>query len=185
MSVPELEASLKAWRSGDEGAFSSYPRLGTDEALAYRDRGNVPDAAGRTLRMVLWVKDESELADIEARRLALEPDHHSAPRWRREGSKPVHVVPLRPPELEGTSGPWWQEPEVGALEEEWRAKGTIGGLRASADYRSFLYKTVISLRRAGEEVSIASICDSLARWLGADEVARIRGDLEEAARRGP
>ena len=54
----------------------------------------MPDEDGRSLRIVLHVRDALDVRRLSERRLAFEPDFHEAPTWRREGSKPINVVPL-------------------------------------------------------------------------------------------
>jgi hypothetical protein len=179
MSTADLERELARRRDSDARlAPSNAVRLSVEDALAYRSAGNVPDEQGRTLRLVLKVHDARDLAALDAKRLLYEPDYHEAPEWRREGSKPVNVVPLRDPHVGAAhEGPWWEQPEVAELESEWRDKGTVAGISVPAAYRGFIYKTVISLRSAGREVTPQTILDSLARWLPPDEVARLREEL--------
>jgi hypothetical protein len=179
MSTRELEIELARFRSPDaETHPSGAVRVSVEEALAYRDAGNLPDEQGRTLRLVLHVRDETELASLDAKRLAYEPDFHAAPKWRRRDSKPVNVVPLRHRGVGPvTRDPWWEDDDVGALEREWASTGTVAGLVVPAAYRGFVFKTVIALRRAGLEVTPTSVADSVERWLPPDEAARIRAAL--------
>jgi hypothetical protein len=154
--------------------------LNIQEALAYRDAGNVPDERGRTLRLLLLARDRNDVRDLPTQRARFEPDYHEAPTWRREGSKPVTVVPLRD-EMEPSEGaPWWEEPDLAALESEWQASGAIDGVRIPGDLRGFAYKTILSLRAAGRDVNVQTISDSLTRWLLPGEAAQIRSALERA-----
>ena len=175
MSTAELERALAAWRAGARSAESGIP-LSTEAAIEKRDEGNIPDDEGRSLRLVLFVDGEP----LERKRLRFEPDFHDAPDWRREGSRPVNVVPLRsstsPP---GDGGPWWEMPGVDVLEAEWRRTGTVVGIEVPAEYRSFVFKTVIALQDAGREVTPDAIDNSIARWLPADDDQRIRASLKK------
>jgi hypothetical protein len=47
-------------------------------------------------------------------------------------------------------------------------------------YRGFVYKTVVSLRSAGRDVTVDSVADSVARWLEPARVAELRAALEDA-----
>lgn len=178
MSTTELENALAAWRRGGRSEEFGIP-LSIEEALARRDRGNIPDKDDRSLRLVLFVVDEP----LERKRLRWEPDFHDAPVWRREGSRPVNVVPLRtagsPP---GDTLPWWETPRMEALEDEWRRDGSILGIEVPAEYRSFVFKTVVALQEAGRDVTPDAIGNSIARWLQPDDVQKIRASLKE---RGP
>ena len=174
MSTDELERMLSARRSGDDSSFGSP--LSIEDALEFRNAGNIPDEHGRTLRLVLLVDHEP----LERKRLRFEPDYHQAPDWRREGSRPVNVVPLRTsvsPKAEG--GPWWESARVRELEETWRATGLVAGIEVPADYRSFVFKTVIALQDAGRPVTVAAIGDSIARWLSPEDADKIRASLKE------
>ncbi|MEA2509657.1 MAG: hypothetical protein QOG21_1739 [Actinomycetota bacterium] len=154
--------------------------LTIEEALTYRDAGNVPDERGRTLRLLLLARDRDEVRDLPTKRARFEPDYHEAPAWRREGSKPVTVVPLRE-EMEPYEGAaWWEEPDLAALESQWRASGAIDGVRIPGDLRGFVYKTILSLRAAGRDVNVQTIADSLTRWLLPGEAAELRSALERA-----
>jgi hypothetical protein len=180
MSTLELERILLWLRSPSNEPAPEPTRLTIEEALAYRDAGNLPDEHGRTLRLFLLARDRQEVRDLSLRRLDFEPDYHDAPTWRRQGSKPINVVPL-PSDSKAPEGrPWWEEPDLAALESEWLTTGGIDGLRIPAAYRGFVYKTILSLRAAGRPVSIDSVADSLARWLAPEEVAEIRSALESA-----
>ena len=179
MSTAELENVLAQWRDGIEPVVPpGAERLSNAEALSRRDAGNVPDADDRSLRLVLHVSDE-DVARIADARLDYEPDFHEAPRWRRPESRPVNVVPLRSARGgEAPSGPWWEEPELAGLEDEWRRSGTIAGMRVPGEYRSFVFKTVLALQRAGHDITPDSVADSVARWLPED-AERLRRALKE------
>lgn len=183
MSTADLELELKRQREpGSNLPPSNALALSVDEALAYRDSGNLPDELDRSLRLILVVKDPAELSYLQAKRLEFEPDFHDAPAWRREGSRPVNVVPLRTdpggpgsPMAEG----WWNDPDLARMEDEWSHTGRVAGMNVPADYRSFIYKTVLSLRAANKEVSVDSVLASIARWLPPDDVKRIALALRE------
>lgn len=182
MSAHDLEIELRRWREpAAEVEPSNAEPLEVEEALAYRNAGNMPDALDRTLRLVLHVNDAAELSYLQLKRLEFEPDFHDAPTWRREGSKPVNVVPLRRGDVEGAGGrPWWEDPDVASLEDEWTRTGTVEGMHVPAEYRSFVYKTVLSLRSAQREVTPDSVADSIARWLSTEQVAEIRTALKQS-----
>jgi hypothetical protein len=181
MSAHDLEIELRRWRDPDADVEASGAKpLSLEDALAYRDAGNLPDALGRSLRLVLHVNDAAELSYLQQKRLQFEPDFHDAPTWRREGSKPVNVVPLRRADVEGMGDrAWWDDPAVARLEEEWSRTGIVEGIRVPAEIRSFVYKTVLSLRSAGREVTAESVADSIARWLSPEEAEQIRAALEQ------
>lgn len=181
MSAHDLEIELRRWREPDTEVGSSNAKpLGVDEALEYRNAGNMPDGLGRSLRLVLHVNDAAELSYLQQKRLEFEPDFHDAPTWRREGSKPVNVVPLRRADVKGAGGrAWWDDPEVARLEEEWSRTGLVEGMRVPAEVRSFVYKTVLSLRSAGRDVNPETVADSIARWLSAEEAEQIRAALKQ------
>lgn len=183
MSTEELERMLRWWRTpaGDPDPVPAV-RLTIEEALAYRDAGNVPDEHGRTLRLLLLARDRDEVRELAIKRARYEPDYHDAPAWRREGSKPVNVVPLGSTRGSSEERPWWKEPELAALESEWAATGAVEGVRIPEAYRGFVYKTILSLRAAGRPVGVQSIADSVARWMAPEEVAEIRSALESANR---
>jgi hypothetical protein len=149
--------------------------------LAFRDAGNLPDAEGRTLRLVLTIDDAAELSALDEKRLFYEPDHHEAPRWRTSGSKPVHVVPLRDPDVVGVDEAWWEDADMSRVVEEWEETGAVGGLIIPADLRGLLFKTVLALQKAGVEVTPASVADSLSRWLDPAQAADIRARLLKEA----
>lgn len=174
MSTADLETELARWR--DPGAVlppSGAVPLTVDEALAYRNAGNVPDERGRTLRLVLFARDLDEVRALGTKRAAFEPDYHDAPVWRREGSVPVNVVPLRAPGVTGDLSPWWEASDVAELEAEWRRTGRIAGLTVPAEYRGFVLKTVVALREAGRPIDADSVAASLARWLSPEQAREI------------
>ena len=182
MSAAELETELDSWRSPERAlpASGAVP-LTIEEALAYRDSGNVPDEHGRSLRLVLLVNDARELSYLQEKRARYEPDFHDAPSWRREGSKPVNVVPLRRQGVVGSApdAAWWDDPDIAALETEWSTSGRVAGLPVPADVRGFVYKTVLALRAAGKDVTPDSVADSIARWLPRDQAEHIREALRD------
>ena len=181
MSTTDLEVELARWRGDDSRPPSRAQRLSVEEALAFRNRGNMPDELGRSLRLVLRLDDERDLADLDRKRLHYEPDFFEAPSWRRPGSKPVNVGPLRAPNIEGTARtPWWAEPEMAEMEAEWIQTGAVDGVMIPEEYRSFVYKTVALLRRAEIRPSVSTIGDSISRWLTPEEAARVRTALEVA-----
>lgn len=174
MSTSDLERELARWREpAAAGPPSNAVALTVDEALAYRDAGNLPDEHGRTLRLVLYARDIEEVRALGRKRLQFEPDYHAAPEWRREGSAPVNVVPLRGPDVVGDASPWWESPDVAALEAEWRDTGRIAGLAVPPEYRGFVLKTVVGLRDAGIRVDVDSVAASLSRWLAPEQVREI------------
>jgi hypothetical protein len=180
MSNEDLERELMALRSEGE-AHSNAKQLSVDQALAYRDAGNLPDELGRTLRLVLTTRAD-EVTDLATRRLTFEPDYHDAPRWRRKGSRPVNVVPLRVDDHREARSreAWWDDPEVAALENEWRNLGTVAGVRIPGAYRGFVFKTVLALKAAGRTVSPDSVADSVSRWLPSEEAQRLREELRRS-----
>ncbi|CAN5753864.1 hypothetical protein BH20ACT23_BH20ACT23_19830 [soil metagenome] len=181
MSRADLERELTRWRE-PETSFgpSNVRRLTVEQAMKFRDAGNLPDELDRTLRLILRVEDTQELAAIEKRRLEFEPDYQSAPRWRRAGSRPINVVPLRRPGIAPTSeGAWWENADLAGLEREFDQKGTVAGVRVPGEYRGFIFKTVLSLRSQGREVNPTTISDSMARWLSPQDAARIARELNE------
>ena len=199
MSTRDLEIELKRWRSEGDGdpPPSNALRLSVEEALDYRNSGNLPDDEDRTLRLVLVIAEPSDAARLGELRLRYEPDYHEPPMWRREGSKPVNLVPLKTEEIEAEGkrehfaspngieaevepGAWWQEPDLAALEREWSRTGAVAGVRVPGPYRGFVYKTVLELRAAGREVSAEAIAGSIARWVPPREGERIRDALLSA-----
>ena len=181
MSTADLETELKRWRdpAAVVGSSNAEP-LSIEAALRYRNAGNLPDPGGRSLRLVLHVTDAAQLSYLQQKRLEFEPDFHDAPTWRREGSKPVNVVPLRSSEVAGGGGrAWWDDPDVAALEDEWSRSGTVAGMRVPAEVRAFVYKTVLSLRAAGREITPDSVADSIARWMSPEQADDIRDSLKQ------
>jgi hypothetical protein len=181
MSTADLEHELARWRAPEEnGGLSSAQPLTTEQALAFRNAGNLPDELDRTLRLVLHVGDSRDLANLAERRLEFEPDYQNAPTWRREGSRPINVVPLRRPRIAPVSdGPWWEDAELAALEHEFNERSTAGGLRVPGEYRGFVFKTILALRSQGRDVTPKTISDSIARWLPKEDAARIALELNE------
>jgi hypothetical protein len=184
MSTADLELELARWRSpGTEGGTPNTRRLTTEQALEFRNAGNLPDELGRTLRLVLHVNQTQDLARLAERRLEFEPDYQDAPVWRREGSRPVNVVPLRRPGVAPlSSGPWWEDDELAALEREFVESGSAGGVRVPGEYRGFIFKTILALRSQGREITPEAIADSIARWLPQESAARIARELNELNR---
>jgi hypothetical protein len=178
MSTADLEEMLGAWRAGRESLPESARRLTQEAAMAYRRAGNLPDEQDRSLRLLLRVETETDLKSLDAKRLVFEPDYLDAPSWRRAGSRPVNVVPLRSAHVRGAPQPWFEEPALAELEGEWRATGTVGGVFVPGEYRSFVFKTVLALRSAGREVTAKTIADGITRWLPEEEAHRIREALE-------
>jgi hypothetical protein len=175
MNVSELESALAAWRARDHAAEFGIP-LSVGEAIDRRNEGNHPDADDRSLRLVLFVDAEP----LERKRLRWEPDFHEAPTWRTENSRPVNVVPLRAQTAERSGpGPWWEEDRVEELETEWRRTGSVAGIEVPADYRSFVFKTVIALRDSGRDVTPETIGDSIARWLSPEDARKIKDSLKQ------
>jgi hypothetical protein len=180
MSVHDLEIELARHRGEARPEPTGSVALSIADALAFRDAGNVPDELGRSLRLVLHVSDESAAA-LHEKRLDWEPDFHDAPDWRGPGSMPVNVVPLRVDTARAAPGrAWWDDPELAALEKEWEATGVVAGVRVPAEYRGFVYKTVLSLQQAGRPMTVDSLLDSVARWLNAEQVEELRRALAAA-----
>jgi hypothetical protein len=180
LSDREVEEILIAVKSGEAGEPPT-PRLSRDDALAKRNEGNLPDDEGRVLRLFLSFDDEGA-GSVEQRRLLYEPDFHAAPNWRRPGSRPINVIPLGLRHAP-SDRPWWEDPDVAELEREWSSSGRVAGVVVPAEYRSFVYKTVIALRAADKEVSVGSISDSAARWLPERQAAELRSALDAANER--
>lgn len=180
MSLSDLETELARRRDPRRSATgSNAKRLSVAEALAFRDLGNVPDAQGRTLRLVLRVDDEP----LSKKRLRYEPDYHEEPSWRRDGSKAVNIVPLTSSDPDATppsERAWWEQPDVAELELEWQETGTAAGLRVPGAYRGFVLKTIAALRASRIPITVDSVSASLARWLSAEQVEEVRGALREA-----
>jgi hypothetical protein len=179
MSTGDLERELARERNPDADAPpSNAVKLTVEQGLAFRDAGNIPDDKGRTLRLVLRIEGADELTRLDEKRLLYEPDFHERPGWRRSGSKPVNVVPLRASEVSAEEREaWWDRPELKTLEDEWRASGTVEGMRVPAAYRGFVYKTVLSLKAAGLEVTPDSVAGSITRWLSSEESEQLRAAL--------
>ncbi|MGI8406911.1 MAG: hypothetical protein ACR2L3_00140 [Actinomycetota bacterium] len=180
MNTSDLERELRRWRTGDGAPSDNVQPLTIAEALSYRNAGNLEDELGRSLRLVLRINSPEDLHALEAKRLAYEPDYLGAPGWRRAGSKPVNVVPLRPPEVRGRAEAWWDEATMAAMEAEWSATGAVDGLVIPGEYRSFVFKTIAALRAAEQEVNVSSIVGSLQRWLSLDQAEEIRRALDGA-----
>ncbi|MDQ3982304.1 MAG: hypothetical protein M3271_06440, partial [Actinomycetota bacterium] len=171
---------LARWRGGRPPS-KDLIALDIDAAIERRNRGNIPDAAGRSLRLVLRIDTEQDLKGLDSKRLRLEPDFLDPPTWRREGSRPVHVVPLRAPGVAPDVPRRWQEdPELAPLEWEWARTGTAAGLKIPADFRAFIYKTILALQVAQRDVTIEAIVASLSRWLDEAQVAEIDSALRKA-----
>ena len=182
MSAADLEVELRAWREPDAHVPPSEAiAMSVEDALARRNAGNLPDERDRSLRLLLVI-EKVEPGFIERERSRFEPDFHDAPDWRREGSKPVNVVPLRPPGVGQGNVPerWSDDPTMGELEEEWSASGAVSGLVIPEEWRGFVFKTIASLRDSGRDVTVDSIADSVARWLAPEEAERLRDALREA-----
>lgn len=186
MSTRDLETELASEREGSDDAPSSNATpITVEEALAYRNAGNLPDDLGRSLRLVLRVEASEDLDERQSKRLIYEPDYLEAPSWRRPGSVPVNVVPLRMPGTrQEESGPWWDEPSLARLEAEWDATGKVAGVTVPAAYRGFVYKTILELQAAGRAVTVAAIADSIARWTRRAEADEIRRALEQVNAKG-
>ena len=180
MSVRDLEIELALRRGEARAERSTAERLSIGEALAYRNAGNVPDDLGRSLRLVLTITGESAAA-LHEKRLQWEPDFHDAPDWRGPGSMPVNVVPLRDGSVRASPrDAWWDDPDLARLETELEATGAVGGIKVPAEYRGFVFKTVLSLQSAGRPVTVDSVVDSVARWLEPAQVSELRAALEAA-----
>lgn len=181
MSTRDLEVELRRWRGDADAPSSNALSLSVEEALRFRNRGNVPDELDRSLRLVLWIENPEDLARLSEKRLLYEPDFHEAPTWRRDGSRPVNVVPLRSEALSGPqSGPWWDEPAIAELESEWNRSGTVRGIKVPADYRGFVHKTILALTAAGKDISVDAIVDSVSRWLRPEDLGPFERALRDA-----
>jgi hypothetical protein len=182
MTTADLEMELRRWRSPEEPLPASGAEpLSVEQAIAFRDAGNIPDEHDRTLRLVLRIEDTKDLANLDARRVSFEPDYHEAPRWRREGSRPINVVPLRRPDVGPvTTSAWWEEPALEALEQEFQTSGTAAGVHVPGEYRAFVFKTILALRAQSREVTPQTISDSIARWLPEADARRVARSLAEA-----
>jgi hypothetical protein len=175
MSNSDVELELARFRGVHDTPPSTAAPLSNDDGLAFRNAGNVPDGQGRSLRLVIFI-DGTE--PVSVKRLAFEPDFQETPSWRIEGSRGVNVLPLRMGERAARPArPWWEDPEVAPLEDEWRNSGTVAGIVVPEAYRSFVYKTVLDLRATGREVTPGTVADSIARWLPHEDVAKIREAL--------
>jgi hypothetical protein len=181
MSVRDLEIELARARGEDRAERSGAIRLTVDQALDFRNAGNVPDGAGRSLRLVLEVGSNDDVARLDARRLEWEPDFHESPNWRRDGSVPVNIVPLRAArDHPAADRAWWDDPALAALEDEWTRTGAVRGISVPAEYRGFIYKTVLALESAGRAVTVDSLASSIERWLQPGEADALRAALEAA-----
>ena len=178
MNLAEVERVAASLRAGRPAAPPGAIRVEVAEALAQRDAGNVPDAEGRSLRLVLIVDTLSPLA-LERRRLLYEPDFHDQPSWRRPQSQPVQVIPVarRDPAEPDAPEAWWEDEDLATLEQEWNERGTVSGLPVPGPYRGFVYKTVLALRAADREVTQRSVADSVARWLPRADAEALRRAL--------
>ncbi|MGH2735274.1 MAG: hypothetical protein ACRDKZ_06830 [Actinomycetota bacterium] len=182
MSTADLERELARRRAPVPDLPPSNARpLEIEDALNFRNAGNLPDDFDRTLRLVLLIEDAAQLERLEAKRMRYEPDFLDQPTWRRAGSKPVNVVPLRVGEISpGARGPWWEDARMAELEAEWRRDGTAGGVRVPGEYRGFVFKTVAALSAAGRPVTVESIVGSISRWVPDEDAAAIAEALRAA-----
>lgn len=180
MSVKELERELARLRDPSQPPTDA-PHLTIEEALEARAAGNVPDENGRSLRLVLHVSNVEDVRSLSRRRLEFEPDFHDEPTWRRDGSVPINVVPMRLGPIEpAPDRDWWNEPDIAEPEAEWRRTGKVDDVRIPDGYRGFVFKTVLSLRAAGRPITVETILASVARWLTPEDVATLRDALHEA-----
>ena len=93
MNVPELERALRWMRETEsEGESFAGIRLSIDQALEFRNAGNVPDENGRSLRLVLHVDAEPE--GLARKRPSSSPTITRPPHGGERDPKPVNVVPL-------------------------------------------------------------------------------------------
>ncbi|HEX2241245.1 MAG TPA: hypothetical protein VHJ82_08920 [Actinomycetota bacterium] len=183
LSAAELERVLRGDVEAKSVAIAQ--RLRIEDALGRRNAGNLPDEKDRSLRLVLHVRAPDDLKNLPQRRLAFEPDFHDAPVWRREGSRPVNVVPVRVNEFEVPGlDAWWEDDDLQRLEQEWASTGSVRGVRVPAAYRGFVYKTVLELERAGRPITAATVAQSVARWLPpnqSDELLRVLLEANSSA----
>ena len=56
----------------------------------------------------------------------------------------------------------------------------MAGLRVPAEFRGFVFRTVIALEHAGREVTVDSVVESVSRWLSPEDVSKLAAALEEA-----
>src|SRR5918999_1580559 len=137
MSTRDLEIELALERdTGTRLEPSNALAITTEEALTFRNAGNVPDELDRTLRLVLRITRPGDADELRSKRLAYEPDYLEAPSWRAPDSVPVNVVPLRTSDSRaGTeTGPWRDEPDLARLEAEWERTGSVAGVAIPAAY---------------------------------------------------
>jgi hypothetical protein len=187
MTPDEVAREVNKWKTSPERAFAGLTKLSVDEAIAFRNAGNVPDASGRSLRLVITVDPAAGVDSVAERRVTFEPDFHEAPDWRRPGSKPVNVVPLRERSSSPSAqdeGAWWDDAQIAPLEAEWKARGTVAGLPVPGEFRSFVYKTVIALQAAGKQITADSVADSVARWVPPKDADRLREALRDERAEG-
>jgi hypothetical protein len=178
MTPAEVERLVSAIRDGS-GETEFGRALSVEEAIAYRNAGNLPDEHGRTLRLILY--DDGDPGTLAEKRLRFEPDYHEAPTWKTKGSRAVNLIPLRTSDRRSRAWEaWWEEPAIARLEQEWMKSGSIEGLRVPAEYRGFVFKTVVALRSAGKDVTPQTVADSVARWVPAADAERIRKALVTA-----
>ena len=184
MSTEDLELELARRRDPNADLpLSNALKLTIEQGLAYRNAGNLSDAAGRSLRLVLRIESPEHLKHLDRKRSLYEPDFLDPPTWRRAGSNPVNVVPLRTARIDQEAETmWWEDPELEALESEWQRHGTVAGVRVPREYRGFVYKTVLALKAAGREITPDAIADAIARWLSPKETELIRDALKQANR---
>ena len=178
MSVGDLEIELARLR-GEDRPPSNAVRVSVEDALSFRNRGNLPDEQGRTLRLALR-PDPTGAVSLDEKRLQYEPDFMDLPDWRKEGSRPINVVPLGRVVTRADSGAWWEDDDMAALELQWNETGEVDGIKIPGAYRSFIYKTIVLLRRTGTDVTVDAISNSIARWLDPEQVKEIRVALVEA-----
>ncbi len=179
MSTRDLENELERRRSSEPKPRSQALPLSVQEALAYRNAGNLPDDLDRSLRLVLIVHSPEDLERLQLKRLRYEPDFHDAPKWRRAGSRPVNIVPLRDSEVHvDAPESWLDEPGMAELETRWVKTGCVDNMKVPAGYRAFVYKTVLALRAAGRDVTPDAVADSVSRWLAPPQAEELRAALK-------